>query len=74
MHRFIPYKDFEIAKEKAVPDQTRHGKQWSASAPLGSLQDIIEDIEDRYDVNLPAILGIASMLGVFLLFLLPLYL
>lgn len=71
---FIPYKDFEIAKEKAVSDQTRHGKQWSASAPLGSLQDIIEDIEDRYDVNLPAILGIASMLGVFLLFLFALIL
>ena len=63
---FIPYKDFEIATKKDVPNQGQYSGHWP---PLGSLADIIEDIEDEYDVNLPAIMGLASMLGVFLLFL-----
>lgn len=71
---FVPYKDIVVATEKAVPDQDRGNRDGSSFAFFGPLQDTIDDIEDKYDLNIPAILGLASMLGIFLLFLFALIL
>lgn len=71
---FIPYRDIVMATEKAVPDPDNCNKHRSQYTFLGPFKDIIDDVEENYDLNIPAILGIGSMFGVFLLFLFALIL